>query len=49
LIIKTDGVSLTEQLFAMPPKDKDHQGRTRVYISNEHQFVNQDPTKIKND
>jgi hypothetical protein len=24
LIIKTDGVSLTEQLFAMPPEDKDH-------------------------
>jgi hypothetical protein len=45
LIIKTDGVSLTEQLFAMPPKDKDHQGRTRVYISNEHQFINQDSTK----
>jgi hypothetical protein len=45
LIIKTDGVSLTEQLFAMPPEDKDHQGRTRVYISNEHQFVNQDSTK----
>jgi hypothetical protein len=42
LIIKTDGVSLTEQLFAMPLEDKDHQGRTRVYISNEHQFVNQD-------
>jgi hypothetical protein len=39
LIIKTNGVSLTEQLFAMPPEDKDHQGRTRVYISNEHQFV----------
>jgi hypothetical protein len=48
-IIKTDGVSLTEQLFATPLEDKDHQGRTRVYISNEHQFVNQDPTKIKND
>jgi hypothetical protein len=45
LIIKTDGVSLTEQLFAMPPEDKDHQGRTRVYISNERQFVNQDSTK----
>jgi hypothetical protein len=48
-IIKTDGVSLTEQLFATPLEDKDHQGRTRVYISNEHQFINQDPTKIKND
>jgi hypothetical protein len=45
LIIKTDGVSLTEQLFAMPPEDKDHQGRTRVYISNEHQVINQDSTK----
>jgi hypothetical protein len=47
LIIKTDGVSLTEQLFIMPPKDKDHQGRTQVYISNEHQFINQDSKKIK--
>jgi hypothetical protein len=45
LIIKTDGVSLTEQLFTRPPEDKNHQGRTRVYISNEHQFVNQDSTK----
>jgi hypothetical protein len=45
LIIKTDGISLAEQLFAMPPEDKDHQGRTRVYISNEHQFINQDSTK----
>jgi hypothetical protein len=45
LIIKTDGISLTEQLFAMLPEDKDHQGRTRVYISNEHQFINQDSTK----
>jgi hypothetical protein len=42
LIIKTDGVSLTEQCFAIPPEDKDHQGRTRAYISNEHQFVNPD-------
>jgi hypothetical protein len=50
LIIKIDGVSLTEQLFAMPPEDKDHQGKTRVYISNEHQFINQDSTKkIKSD
>jgi hypothetical protein len=48
-IIKTDGVSLTKQLFTTPLEDKDHQGRTQVYISNEHQFVNQDPTKIKND
>jgi hypothetical protein len=45
LIIKTDGVSLTEQLFAMPPEEKDHQGRTRAYISNEHKFINQDSTK----
>jgi hypothetical protein len=45
LIIRTDGVSLTEQLFAMPQEDKDHQGRTQVYISNEHQFINQDSTK----
>jgi hypothetical protein len=45
LIIKTDGVSLTEQFFAMLLEDKDHQGRTRVYISNEHQFDNQDSTK----
>jgi hypothetical protein len=36
-IIKTDGVSLTEQLFATPLE------------ANEHQFINQDPTKIKND
>jgi hypothetical protein len=49
LIIKTDGVSLTEQLFTMLLEDKDHQGKTRVYISNEHQFVNQDSTKIKED
>jgi hypothetical protein len=48
-IIKTDGVSLTKQLFTMPLEDKDNQGRTRVYISNEHQFINQDPTEIKND
>jgi hypothetical protein len=47
LIINTDGVSLTEQLFAMPPEDKDHQGRTRAYISNEHQFVNQDSKKSR--
>jgi hypothetical protein len=45
LIIKTDGISLTKQLFAMSPEDKDHQGRTWVYISNEHRFVNQDSTK----
>jgi hypothetical protein len=48
LIIKIDGISLTEQLFAMLLEDKDHQGRTQVCISNEHQFVNQDSTKIKN-
>jgi hypothetical protein len=48
LIIKTDGVSLTEQLFTMPLEDKDHQGRTGVYISNEHQFIYQYSTKIKN-
>jgi hypothetical protein len=47
LIIKIDGLLLTEQLFAIPREDKDHQGRTRVYISNEHQFVNQDSTKTK--
>jgi hypothetical protein len=29
LIIKTDGVSLTEQLFAMPLEDKDHQGELK--------------------
>jgi len=31
----------------MPLEDKDHQGGTRLCISNEHQFVNLELTKIK--
>jgi hypothetical protein len=44
------GVSLSnreEQLFAVPLEGKDIQGVTRVCISNEHQFINQESTKIK--
>jgi hypothetical protein len=49
LIIKTAGVSLTnkEQLFTTPLEDKDNQGGTRVCISNKHQLVDQESTKIK--
>jgi hypothetical protein len=46
---KTAGVSLTnkEQLYTTLLEDKDNQGGTQVCISNEHQFVDQESTKIK--
>jgi hypothetical protein len=50
LIIKTASDSLSnkeEQLFTTPLEKKDHQGGTQLCISGEHQFVNQESTKIK--
>ena len=41
--------SKEEQFSTTPLEEKDHQGRTRVCISNEHQFINQEPMKIKKD
>jgi hypothetical protein len=50
LIIKTASISLTnkeEQLSTMLLEDKDNQGGTWVYISNEPQLINQGSRKIK--
>jgi len=49
LTIKTVGTLLSkieEQLSAILLEDKDNQGGTRVCISNEHQFVNREATKM---